>query len=199
MELTTKQKQEIKAFAVKKYETLHDTHGRQHAYRTANLAESIARREDANHKICRYGALLHQYHPEGAHQVREYLLSIGVTSSFVEQIVHCVECSEPETINRANTIEARVVFDADKLQTLGPFGLVREISYRTATRNLGFKECVDEARKLQDTMNRLIQTHTGKQIATDLMKQSTVILSSYDKWQRIAGEYPECVSLDILH
>jgi len=185
MALTLEQKQKIREFALKKYDSLHGTHGRRHAYRTANLAEAIGEQEGADTEICRFGALLHQYHPECVDSVMAYLNSLGIPSKMANHLVHCVESVEPETIERAQTIEAKVVFDADKLQTLGAFGLLREVSYRTATRNLGFLDAVDQSRKLQQRMYNLIQTETGKMIAKDLKNQAAWILGSFDKWERL--------------
>lgn len=190
MALTEKQKKDLEEFALKKYDSLHDTHGRRHAYRTANIAEAIAQKEGANIELCRYGALLHQYHPEGIDEIREHLQSISVGESTAEQIIHCVESVEPETIGKAETIEAKVVFDADKLQTLGPFGLFREVIYRTATNDLEFLDVVEESRLLQDQMYELIQTETGKQIAKALVNQSAWILASFDKWEALGDEDP---------
>lgn len=183
MALTAEQKHKIREFALKKYDSLHGTHGRRHAYRTANLAEAIAEQEGADVEICRFGAFLHQYHPEGVDSVRSYLNSLGISSEIVNQLVHCVECVEPETIQKAQTLEAKVVFDADKLQTLGAFGLIREVSYRTATRDLEFLDVVEQARNLQHQMYDLIQTETGTTIADDLKNQAAWILGSFDKWE----------------
>lgn len=186
MQLSDEQKKSLEEFALKKYDSLHDTHGRKHAYRTANLAAGIAKKEGADILVCRYGALLHQYHPEGVEEVRNYLRSISLVDSVAEEILHCVACVEPDTITNARTLEAKVVFDADKLQTLGPFGFIREVIYRTATKSIGFLDVIEEARNLQRQMHRLIQTQTGKMIAKDLMNQSAWMLGSFDKWKQIA-------------
>ncbi|MFW9889894.1 MAG: hypothetical protein ACFFER_17030 [Candidatus Thorarchaeota archaeon] len=56
----------IEDFASKKYRSLDDTHESDHCEKTASLASYLARKEGLNELIAKMGALLHQFHPEGA-------------------------------------------------------------------------------------------------------------------------------------
>ena len=145
MQLTDRQVGLIEDFALKKYRSLDDTHGADHCEKTTGIASFLASEERADEIIVKMGALLHQFHPEGAAQVNEFLMSINVPHDTREKIIHCVRCVEPTTIHTARTLEAKVVFDADKLQTLGPYGLVREVVYQTRKKDIDFRVAFREA------------------------------------------------------
>ncbi|MCF2137705.1 MAG: hypothetical protein K9W43_10790 [Candidatus Thorarchaeota archaeon] len=184
--LTEMQVQSIEEFANKRYAELDSTHGPEHGTRTARLAVYIATQEDADVEICRLGALLHQYHPENVALVDAFLKSLNIDEVLRFQLVHCVECVEPATIGRAHTLEARVVFDADKLQALGPFGLIREVAYRVNTRGIDFLQATREARDLQIEMTDLLQTRTARDIARELNASMDSIYSLIEKWDDLS-------------
>jgi HD superfamily phosphodiesterase len=185
MKPTTRQIEQIKLFAGAKYDGLHHTHGANHAQRTVKLAAYIAQQETANQTICELGALLHQYHPEGVSEVREFLESIEVEEPLQSQLIECVECSEPDAISDGCSLEAKVVFDADKLQTLGPFGLLREVVYRVETLKLSFMDAYFQSKLLQLEMREKLQTKTGNQMASDSCRDMNAIYKSIEKWDSL--------------
>jgi HD superfamily phosphodiesterase len=186
VQLTGRQKALIEDFALKKYRSLDDTHGADHCEKTTSLAMFLARSEGADETIARMGALLHQFHPEGAAQVDEFLISIDVAPNLRERIVHCVKCVEPTTIHAAKSIEAKVVFDADKLQTLGPYGLVREVAYRTRKKDIDFRVAFREAGILQKQMSSLLQTASGKALYEKMKDLSNSMLQTIEEWDSLA-------------
>lgn len=163
MSINPRKKQEIKEYAREHYEAQDQTHGIEHLERTLKLAEHIAEKEDADKEIVRLGAMLHQIHD--AEEVREFLEKIEVEKEKVEKIVHCVSCSNIENIGEAETIEAKVVYDADKLQVVGAFGVIREIACDTGERGKTFREAVQHTREIEEKCFETIQTETGKDIA----------------------------------
>jgi HD superfamily phosphodiesterase len=185
VQLTDRQIALIEEFALEKYRSLDDTHGTDHCEKTASLASYLARKEGADEQIARLGALLHQFHPEGAGQVNEFLISIHVSPNITDRIVHCVRCIEPTTIHTARTMEAKVVFDADKLQTLGPYGLVREVVYRTRKKNVDFRVAFREAEDLQKQMASLLQTATAKALYEKIRVLSTSMFESIHQWDAL--------------
>ncbi|MFX0054621.1 MAG: HD domain-containing protein [Promethearchaeota archaeon] len=184
--MTDRQLALIEEFALKKYRSLDDTHGADHCEKTASLSSYLARKEGADELIARMGALLHQFHPEGAGQVNEFLISINVSPNMIDRIVHCVRCIEPATIHTARTIEAKVVFDADKLQTLGPYGLVREVVYRTRKKNIDFRVAFREAEEIQKQMASLLQTATAKSIYDKIRSLSKSMFETIEEWDTLS-------------
>ncbi len=186
LSITDEQHDELHSFAFDRYNRLDPTHGKAHAERTMRLAEFIAKKEEANVMISRLGALLHQYHPEEADLVEDFMRRIGIDEQIVTAVIHCVSCVEPQTIKNALTREAKVVFDADKLQTLGPFGLIREVVYRMATRQLSMEKAVRQAEELQENMIHLLQTETGRTLAQSSRRTTKEFLECFWRWEGLS-------------
>ena len=155
--------QRIEEYAKAHYEDQDQTHGIEHLERTLKLAEHIAEIEDADKEIVRLGAILHQIHDSG--QVKDFLEDLEIKSDTVEQIVHCVYCSDIENIDEAESLEAKVVYDADKLQVVGAFGVIREIACDIGERGKLFREAVQHSREIEQDCFETIQTETGRKIA----------------------------------
>ena len=115
-------------------------HSFDHAIRVTALAERIAKTEGADVEIVRTAALLHdlaaegpdrdRHHIVGAERVLEALLAQGHPLERVEAVAHCVRSHRfrhPE--NAPQTLEAKCVFDADKLDAIGAIGVARAFVY----------------------------------------------------------------------
>ncbi len=185
MPLSPHQIRLIESFSADMYQKLDSTHGLKHGQRTARLAMYLAQIELADEEICRLGALLHQFHSNGAETVDTFLREIDVDEEVRWNLVHCVECIDPETIGKAETIEAKVVFDADKLQTLGPYGLVREVAYRTGHLGVDFSTALVQTRELQAKMHGLIQTTAGRELADLIFEPMNLIFSLVLDWDKL--------------
>lgn len=185
MPITDKQIKKIELFALHKYSELDYPHSVNHAYRSVKLAEFLAKREGADILVCKLGALLHQYHPEEAHKVEEFLQNIGLGKSLRKQIVHCIESVARSTVYKARTLEAKVVFDADKLQIIGPFGLIREISHRIITKKINFHTAIKESKELQEDIYTRLQTKTAKELSTEPHRFTQKFFKIFNKWDKV--------------
>jgi HD superfamily phosphodiesterase len=183
--LTQTQIEQIEAFSEVPYLELDDTHDLNHAKKTERLAIYLAKRESGDMQICRLGALLHQYHPEGVKKVELFLRSIEVDESIASRIAHCVKSVELDTIHNAETIEAKIVFDADKLQTLGPYGFIREVVYRTRNKDITFVEAFEEARALQELIRVNLQTNTAKKIYDNMNRLTQNMIENFNDWNEL--------------
>ncbi len=118
-------------------------HGFDHIERVYRTAERLAQAEGADVEIVRAAALLHDiegshpagenrggHHHQSAEIAAEILRNEGWTEERIAAVQHCIRAhryrdqSEPPA-----TIEARVLFDADKLDVLGAIGVVRVLGY----------------------------------------------------------------------
>lgn len=61
----------------------------------------------------------------GGEMAAEILLKLGYDQDRVMKIKHCIESHRYRTSNRPETIEAKILFDADKLDILGAVGISR--------------------------------------------------------------------------
>lgn len=185
MKLTKSQIERIKEFALNYYKTLDPTHDISHANRTIKLASYLAKKEKADIEVCKFGALLHQFHPERAKKVEKLLKKIGVKEDLIKELVHCVGCVDRKTIHKAETLEAKIVFGADKLQVIGPFGILREIAYAISWYKMDFPDAVNHTKKMENSCFKLLQTKTAKMLAKKPHKFSKEIFKLFDRWDGV--------------
>jgi uncharacterized protein len=117
-------------------------HGFDHIVRVYRMAERIARAEGADLEIVRAAALLHD--AEGPltgdsrveHQVasaafaRQVLEAENWEEARIAAVEHCIRAHRfRDGREQPQTLEAQVLFDADKLDAIGAIGAVRAVAY----------------------------------------------------------------------
>lgn len=120
-------------------------HDFEHVLRVYHTAEKLARGEGADLEIVRAAALLHDaegttpgseeratHHHSSAEFAEGVLRAEGWPAERIAAVTHCIRAhrfrdnSEPPA-----TLEAKILFDADKLDVLGAIGVVRVVAYAT--------------------------------------------------------------------
>jgi len=121
------------------YEGADAVHDFDHVLRVLALAERIGRAEEADLEIVRAAALLHDVGREqaeaggldhaafAAQRAREILS--GQPDAKVEAVAHAIAAHRFRTGPEPATLEARVLFDADKLDAIGAVGVARVFAY----------------------------------------------------------------------
>lgn len=116
-------------------------HDFDHILRVLRLAERIARAEAADLGIVRAAALLHDWgradaqdsgadHADvAALRATRFLRHRGVPHKTVSAIAHAIRAHRFRTVPDPQTLEARVLFDADKLDAIGAVGIARAFAY----------------------------------------------------------------------
>lgn len=184
MPLSETQTDQIRKFAHDHYRKLDQTHGIEHLNRTVKLAIYLAKKEGANTDIVKVGAMLHQLHDAGT--VRKFLEEIELDENLIKEIVHCVECCRVREIAKAKTIEAKVVYDADKLQVLGPFGIMREISCNMVPpRSMTFRDALKNTIITEQKCFETLQTETAKKLAKQPHEYVVGFWKILDKWDKV--------------
>ncbi len=129
-------------------------HGFDHVMRVLRLAEDIGREVGADMEIVRAAALLHDargaapggdggratHEQASAAFARQVLESEGWAESRIEAVLHCIRAHRYRNQERPRTLEAQVLFDADKLDVLGAFGVARTIGYAVQANQPVFAE-----------------------------------------------------------
>ncbi|MFP4343497.1 MAG: HD domain-containing protein [Anaerolineales bacterium] len=121
------------------YEEADSVHDFDHILRVERVAGQIARREGADLSIVRTAALLHDWgRSEAQHQGRDHadvaaeraaLLLTSCPPAWVEAVVHAIAAHRFRTAPQPETLEAQVLFDADKLDAIGAVGVARAFAY----------------------------------------------------------------------
>jgi uncharacterized protein len=122
-------------------EVVDSTHDFDHVLRVYRLAERIGQAEGADMPVLRTACLLHDiaradqdasrvsdHAAEGARRARD-LLS-GLPPEFVDAVAHAIAAHRFRGDNvHPRTLEARILYDADKLDAIGAVGIARAFCY----------------------------------------------------------------------
>jgi len=119
-----------------------EVHGFGHIERVYRLCEQIGHTEGADMEVLLTAALLHDAqgsHPgEGArddHHLRsaefagKLLAEMGWNESRIQAVQACIIAHRYRKDDIPQSLEAKVLFDADKLDVLGAIGVVRALAY----------------------------------------------------------------------
>ena len=138
----------------------------------ANAAKLLEQYEQANSEFVMLGALLHDIgRPEeekkrgrvchaaiGAEMVKNFLCRHGFPESFAPPIAEIVRSHRFRGKNEPQSIEAEIVFDADKLDSLGAIGLGRAFVFagreNARVHNTEAEALAGEAYSKEDTAYR---------------------------------------------
>ena len=135
-------------------------HDFDHILRVLALAERIAAVEGADPWIVRTAALLHDWgraeaqtsgrnHAvEAAERAEAFLQGLGVPEPRIGAVTQAILAHRFRAAPPPETLEARVLFDADKLDAIGAIGVARAFAYGGAhqQRLWASRDTVDEAR-----------------------------------------------------
>lgn len=171
-------------------------HDWDHTLRVYNICLHIGKIEDANMELLEIAALLHDIgrdceaeskgkicHAEiGAKMAIEILKKYGLIKENINKICHCIETHRFRKTKAPESIEAKILFDADKLDAIGAIGIGRafvfsgEVGARVHDKNVDITKTSEYTKedtayreflvKLQHIKNRM-QTEEGKKIAEE--------------------------------
>lgn len=127
------------AFAREKMKNLKPSHGWDHVQRVVRTAGRIAAAEGADPFIVQVSAILHDIAREtqdashgkqdhaslGSAMAHEFLLASGLDINRARHIADCIATHRYRGKNAPATLEAKVVYDADKLDSVGAVGIGR--------------------------------------------------------------------------
>ena len=119
-------------------------HDKDHIYRVLYNALNIAKAEkNVDHDVLITACLLHdigrkeQYeNPElshaevGAEKAHNYLIDNGYDELFADKVGHCILTHRFRQNNAPSSLEAKILFDADKLDVTGALGVARTLLYQ---------------------------------------------------------------------
>ncbi len=122
-------------------------HDREHVYRVLHNAVRIAQSEpDADAEVIIAAALLHDIsRPEqladpavdhalhGAETAYSFLLEQGFAEEFCAHVRDCIRTHRFRKSAPPATLEAKILFDADKLDVTGAIGIARTLQYSGET------------------------------------------------------------------
>lgn len=121
------------------FEAARGSHDWEHTRRVCNLCERIGAAEKADMAVLRVAARLHDigradqdrvngrvcHARRGAELAEPILRDLPLSAAQKENIRHCIRTHRFRGDQRPETLEARVLFDADKMDSIGAVGVAR--------------------------------------------------------------------------
>ena len=182
MELSEGQLEQIEQFARDCYREQDLTHNIEHMERTIRLALFLASREHAEKEVVLLGAMLHQFH-DNVDKLEPFLEDQGIETKMIERILECISFRpHKQKTDRDASLEARVVYDADALQVLGPSGLLREVCCNIKARGKPFRQSVEDARNVEAAFYEALQTETARTLIQKPRQLMKSFWKTYDLW-----------------
>lgn len=131
--------EQIKKRAKKFFSNSKGSHNWEHTLRVYNLCLHIGEKENADMEILKIAAILHDIgreyqdrsngkicHAEkGAQLARELLSEFKIEKEKINKIIHCIETHRFRGNKAPKSKEAKILFDADKLDSIGAVGIGR--------------------------------------------------------------------------
>jgi uncharacterized protein len=118
-------------------------HGWDHVERVYNLCVHIGREEGADMEVLQIAAALHDiardiqtkskgrvcHAQEGARMAQEILSGYDLSEEKKNNIIHCIQTHRFRNEDVPETLEAKILFDADKLDAIGAIGIARDFHF----------------------------------------------------------------------
>lgn len=115
-------------------------HDFDHVLRVTKLGIRIAQAEGADAEIVRAAALLHDlptsqtgrtdHHLAAAEFAADFLRAAGMDAPRIENVVHCIQAHRYRDRSlQPQTLEAKCLYDADKLDSIGAIGVARAFAH----------------------------------------------------------------------
>lgn len=119
-------------------------HDKEHVYRVLYYALEIASEEqNVDNDVLIAACLLHDIgrkeqfanpslcHADiGGQKAYAFLIEHGFHTDFAEKVKHCIQTHRFRKNNTPQSTEAKILFDADKLDTTGAIGIARTLLYK---------------------------------------------------------------------
>lgn len=119
-------------------------HDNEHVYRVLYNALEIAKSEDGvDYDVLIASCLLHDIgrkeqfeNPSlchamvGSKKAYDFLIENGFEIGFAEKVKHCIQTHRYRNDNQPQSLEAKILFDADKIDVAGAMGIARTLIYK---------------------------------------------------------------------
>ena len=192
-------------------------HDKEHIYRVLYNALEIAKTENnVNYDVLIAACLLHDigrkeqfenpalcHATVGSEKAYQFLLQHGFETSYAEQVKQCIQTHRYRKNNPPQSPEAKILFDADKLDAAGATGIARTLLYKgivseplysvlpdglvSTGENDAAPSFFQEYKYKLENIYSNFYTEKAKQIAKE--RQHTAIAFYEDLYQEVSSSY----------
>lgn len=163
-------------------------HSYEHVNRVFKIATFIAEKEKADIELVQIGALLHDigrivgepHNETGIKLANRILKEINYPQERSEKITKIIFCHLLSFKDTLETLEEKIVWDADKIDLLGMIGVARTFHWGGTT-NRSFEAVVKFCYEEMKPIYNLLNTQTAKNIAQKRYIETIHFLSALEK------------------
>lgn len=151
-------------------------HGFDHALRVREYALEIGRQENADLWVVEISSYLHdvgrgrekngEYHTvTSVRLTQSFLKRLGLPKEYIDRVTNCIKCHSRKKPYRKKpeTLEAKVLYDADGLDMIGAVGMLR-IALSATVKDKGWDHVLKKARWRLEILDDFL-TSTGRKMA----------------------------------
>jgi uncharacterized protein len=136
-----------------------------HLSRVARIAGEIAEEEGADSFICIVGAWLHDVGDyklfsdteKALSDMDQFLDSIGLTNKQILAIHEAIENVSFSKGNIPETLEGKIIQDADRIDAIGAIGIARTFAYGGASGNLMYHDTAKAGTSVQHFYDKILR------------------------------------------
>lgn len=165
--------EELEEIVKERMSGIQDTaHSYGHVKRVCKIAMLLAEQEGADLELVRLGSMLHDvgravgepHNETGAKLARDILRERGYPEEIIEKVASIVFRHRQSLGLELETLEEKIVWDADKIDLIGVTGVLRAFHW-AGTMKISFDEEVEWCRGRQTVFYDLLKTDSAKEIA----------------------------------
>lgn len=171
---------QIIEFSKKFYNTLDFAHNVEHGKRVVKNAKEIAQTEGGDLFLIEAGGWLHQFH-DNIEEVNHFIETLQIEQEQKNKLYEIVKC-RPEYITDDSLLESKIVYDADAIEVLSTYGMIREIICNAKCRNKEWEKSVEDTIAVQKRFQERLQTQTAKKMLEKDLEVIEEFWKSYKKW-----------------
>lgn len=175
----------IEHFCREFYRRLDFAHNESHGERVVANALALWERTGGDRQLIVAGAWVHQFH-DNLPELAAGLEMLGLPSPLKLRLYAIAESCRPHKISTQADLEARIVFDADALDLIGPSGTVRELLCNAVQRELSWEQAVAKCREVQQLFGSKLCTAAAREIAHRSISINQQFWQTYDE-EKIRG------------
>jgi len=179
--------EELEGIVKEKMSPLEGTaHSYEHVDRVVKIAILLAKKEKADIELVQVGAILHdvgrcvgQPHNEtGAKLASEILNKVHYPPQKTQKIARIVLLHNVDSKNKLNSLEEKIVWDADKIDLLGALGIARGFHW---CGRQSFNSAVKLAFETYAPIYDMLNTKSARELAEKRNKETMSFLSALEK------------------
>ena len=168
-------------FSKRFYNSLDFAHNMEHGKRVVRNAKKIAEIEGGDLFLIEAGAYLHQFHDK-LDEVNNFIETLDINNEVKIKLYEIVKC-RPEYINDNSLLESKIVYDADAIEVLSCYGLIREVICNAKCRNKEWEQSVEDTINVQKRFKTKLKTNTAYKMLEKDFEIIDAFWESYKRWQ----------------